>query len=69
MAENKSRWHEQETYLAKRISLFVRDSRDLREKRNGSDVSSSRVAPVAHVLLVSLTIHERRATCCYATPE
>ena len=32
----------------------------MREKRDGSDVSSSRVAPVEHVLLVSLTIHERR---------
>ena len=46
-----------ETANVKRISLF---SRDLREKRDGSDVSSSRVAPVAHVLLVSLTIHEER---------
>jgi hypothetical protein len=44
----------------KRISLFARDSRDMREKRDGSEVSSSRVAPVAHVLLVSRTIHERR---------
>jgi len=44
----------------KRISLFARGSRDLREKRDGSEVSSSRVEPVAHVLLVSLTIHERR---------
>jgi hypothetical protein len=43
----------------KRISLFARD---LREKRDGLDVSSSRVAPVAHILLVSLTIHERRFT-------
>jgi hypothetical protein len=42
------------TANVKRISLF---SRDLREKRDGSDVSSSRVA---HVLLVSLTIHEER---------
>jgi len=41
----------------KRISLFARDSRDLREKRDGSEVSSSLVAPVAHVLPVSLTIH------------
>ena len=32
----------------------------MREKRDGSEVSSSRVAPVAHVLLVSRTIHERR---------
>ena len=44
-----------ETANVKRISLF---SRDLREKRDGSEVSSSRVAPVAHVLLVSLTIHK-----------
>ena len=45
----------------KRISLFARSSRDLRdlrEKRDGSKVLSSRVAPVAHVLLVSLTIHK-----------
>ena len=28
----------------KRISLFVRDSRDLREKRDGSDMSSWQVA-------------------------
>ena len=41
----------------KRISLFARDSRDLREKRDGSEVSSSLVAPVAHVLPVALTIH------------
>ena len=40
-----------------RISLFAQDSRDLREKRDGSEVSSSLVAPVAHVLPVSLTIH------------
>jgi len=46
-------------FLVKRISLFARD---LREKRDGLDVSSSRVAPVAHILLVSLTIHERRFT-------
>jgi len=44
-------------FLVKRISLFARDSRDLREKRDGSEVSSSLVAPVAHVLPVSLTIH------------
>jgi hypothetical protein len=42
-----------------RISLFARD---LREKLDGSEVSSSRVTHVAHVLLVSLTIHERRFT-------
>jgi len=34
-----------------RISLFARD---VREKRDGSDVSSSRIAPVA--------LHERRFT-------
>jgi hypothetical protein len=48
-----------ETSNVKRISLFARDSRDLREKRDGSDVASSRIAPVAHVLLVSLTFHEQ----------
>lgn len=37
-----------ETSNVKRISLFLRENRD------GSDVSSSRVAPVA------LTIHEQR---------
>jgi hypothetical protein len=45
--------------LVKRISLFARDSRGLREKRDGPEVSSSRAAPVAPVLLASLTIHER----------
>ncbi|HEY6288662.1 MAG TPA: hypothetical protein VIW48_04380, partial [Nitrospiraceae bacterium] len=45
------------TVSVKRISLFARDLRDLREKRDWSEVSSSRVAPVVHVLLVSLTIH------------
>ena len=49
-----------ETSNVKRISLFARDSRDLREKRDGSDVSSLRVAPVVHDLLVSLTVHEQR---------
>ena len=49
-----------ETSNVKCISLFARDSRDLREKRAESDVSSLRVAPVAHVLRVSLTIHEQR---------
>ena len=34
-----------------RISLFARD---LREKRDGPDMSSWRIAPVAHVLLVAL---------------
>jgi hypothetical protein len=44
-------------FLVKRISLFARDSRDLREMRDRSEVPSSRVAPVAHVLLVSLMFH------------
>jgi len=35
-----------------------RDLRDLREKRDGSEVSSSRVTPGAHRLFVSLTIDE-----------
>ena len=55
--------HSREASLVNRISLLARGARDLREKRDGSDVSSSRVAPVGHVLLVSLTIHERRFTC------
>jgi hypothetical protein len=46
-------------FLVKRESLFAQDSRDLREKRDGSEVSSSLVA---HVLPVSLTLHERRFT-------
>jgi hypothetical protein len=37
--------------------LYLRDSRDLREKRDGSDTLASRVAPVMHGLLVSLTIY------------
>ena len=70
-----------ETSHVKRISLFARDSRDLREMRDGRrfEVRSSRfevfgtsnpclrpsafglrIAPVAHALLVSLTIHEQR---------
>ena len=40
----------------------MRDSRDLREKRDWSEVLSSRVAHVAQVLLVSLTPHERRVS-------
>jgi hypothetical protein len=40
--------------------VIRRDSRDLRDERDGLEASSLRVAPVAHVLLVSLTIHERR---------
>ena len=47
---------------SKHISLFARGSRDLRENRDGWEVSFSRVAHVPHVLLVSLTIHERRFT-------
>ena len=49
-----------ETLIVKQLSVFARDSRDLREKRNGSDALSSRAAPVAHALLVSLTIHGQR---------
>ena len=49
-----------ETSNVKHISLFVRESRDLREKRDGSDGSSSQVAFVAQDLLVSLTIHTQR---------
>jgi hypothetical protein len=41
----------------------------MREKRDGSEVSSSRVAPVAHVLLVSLTIHEQRKICLPKRPR
>src|SRR4029077_10973168 len=41
-------------FLVKRISSFARDSRDLREKRDRSEISFSRVAPVLHVLPVSL---------------
>ena len=43
----------------KRISLFVGDLRDSREKRDWSEVGSARVAPVVHVPPVSLTFHER----------
>jgi hypothetical protein len=32
----------------------ARDLRGLRDRRDGSEISSSRVTPVAHVLLVSL---------------
>ena len=46
-------------FFVKREWLFARD---LRERQNGQEVSSSLVAPVAHALLVSLTIHERRFT-------
>jgi len=37
---------------------ILRDTRDLREKRDGSEVFSSSVAPVAHVLPVSLTLYQ-----------
>jgi hypothetical protein len=50
----------------KHISLLARDSR---EKRDGSEGLSSRVEPVAHVLLVSLTIHERRRNCLPKQPR
>ena len=46
-----------------RISLFARDSRDLREKRDGPEVSSSGVTPGSHVLLVSLTHSSNRRLC------
>jgi len=35
----------QKQLLVKRISLFARDSRALREKRDWSEASPSRVAP------------------------
>jgi hypothetical protein len=37
-----------ETSNVKRISSFTRDSRELREMRDWSEVLSFRVAPVAH---------------------
>jgi hypothetical protein len=37
-----------ETSNVKHISFFTRDSRDLREMRDWSEVLSSRFAPVAH---------------------
>lgn len=63
-----------ETLIVKRSSLSERDSRDWQEKRDCRDgrwyeVRSSRLwelrtrnveLPVAHDLLVSLTIHEQR---------
>ena len=48
------------TCLVKYIALFARDSRDGREKQDGSDISSSRVSPVVHIVPVSLTNHERQ---------
>jgi chlorite dismutase len=47
-----------------RSSLFARD---LREKRDGLEDSFEQVAPVAHVLLVSLTIHDGGVS--MSTPE
>ena len=49
-------------FFVKRISLFARDSRGLREKRDCSEFVSVRTAPVVHVSLVSFTIHARRET-------
>ena len=42
------------------LARISRDLRDLREKRNGPDISTLRVTPVAHFPLVSPTFHERR---------
>ena len=52
-----------ELFLVKRIAVFARN---MREKRDRLEVSSSRVAPIAHVLPVSLTVHaqERRIGDC-----
>lgn len=53
-----------EASLAKRMYAcqtphnILRDTRDLREKRDGSEVFSSSVAPVAHVLPASLTLYQ-----------
>ena len=44
----------------KRISFFVRDSRDLREKRDWSETSSSRVALVAHISRTSCARRDKR---------
>ena len=54
--------YRREALLVKRISFFVRDSRDLREKRDWSETSSSRVALVAPFARISLTSCERRDT-------
>jgi hypothetical protein len=40
-----------------RMLLYLRDSQDLREKRDWSDTSSSRVAPATYGLLVSHITH------------
>jgi hypothetical protein len=37
------------------ILIFARDSRDVQEQRDWSEVPSSRISPVAQVLFVSLT--------------
>jgi len=49
-----------EMLLAERLVVLARD---LRKQREGLHVSSSRVPPVAPVLRVSHTFHER----CYRT--
>ncbi|MBU6481226.1 MAG: efflux RND transporter periplasmic adaptor subunit [Nitrospirae bacterium] len=49
-----------EASLVKRVSLFVRDLRDLRQERGWSEVLSARVAPVVPVTPVPHTIYERR---------
>ncbi len=48
------------SYFVKRISFFVRDWRDLREKRDWSEASLVRVAPVALVTPFSHMSRERR---------
>jgi hypothetical protein len=47
-------------YFVKRISFFVRDRRDLREKRDWPEASFFRGAPVALVLPFSGIFCERR---------
>jgi len=54
--------HSREEYLVKRISFFSRDLRERREKRDGSEISSSRVAPAARITLFSHTSCEIRDT-------
>jgi hypothetical protein len=48
------------SYIALNAGAYLVIRARLAEKREGSEVSSSRVTPVPHVLPVSLTIHERR---------
>ena len=43
-----------------RETLFARDARDLREKRDWSGASFSQVSPISHVLLVSRAFQENR---------